>query len=133
MTRETSVSLVICPHAVSSPRALPLKGSIMRFRHVYMGGFSALILIGLFVSSPDAGIIQDLPFGAGFIATILLMLKAVIFVSLLHFSRKALFDYVDLAEYFNQAKTTPEGAGQALISVALAMVAIAILIYASVL
>lgn len=105
----------------------------MRFRHKYMLVFSILTIVAMFLTDPDSGLVQNLPFGAGGIATLLILLKSVLYVTMLHLSRRALFDYLDLEEYFLKAKETPEGAGKALQGVAIAMVAIAIVILASVL
>ena len=104
----------------------------MRFRHVYMVLMTILVLAALFFTSPENGFITELPFGSGFIATIVLLLKAVINVSLLHISRKALFDYVDLEVFFVKSRETPEGSGMALVAIGLAMISVAILIAASV-
>lgn len=104
----------------------------IRFRHVYMTLFSILILMALFLSDPDVGLIQDLGFGAGFVATILMMLKAILYVAILHISRRALIDYIDLEVYFKRAVEHPNGAGMALIAVALMMIAVATLIVAAV-
>lgn len=100
----------------------------MRFRYLYMGLFSVLTLLALFVTSPDEGFIQELPFGAGLIATVTQLLKVVIYVTMLHLSRRALFDYIDLEVYFNKAKESEIGAGLALVAVSLATLALAIII-----
>lgn len=107
--------------------------SKLRFRNIYMVFFSIVVLLAAFFSDPDNGFIQNMPMGAGFLATLLVLTKAVIYVTLLHISRKALFDYIDLEEFFNQAKTSPTGSGLALVAVTIAMVSISILIYATVL
>jgi hypothetical protein len=104
----------------------------MRFRHVYMIGFTFLTFLMLFVTSPDVGIIDSLPMGAGFIATVVLMLRAVIYVAILHFSRKALFDYLDMEALHEKAKTDPMAAAVAMVAMAIAMIAIAMLIVAAV-
>lgn len=100
----------------------------MRFRYMYMGLFSVLALLLGFMMDPDVGFIQELSYGAGFVATVAQLTKIVILVAMLHLSRRALFDYIDLEVYFNKAKESAEGAGHALVAVAIAMVAIAILI-----
>lgn len=102
----------------------------MRFRYVYMGIFSILALLTAFLVDPDLGFIQELSYGAGFVATISHLTKITILIAMLHLSRRALFDYLDLEEYFLKAKETPEGAAQALISIGLWAIAIATLIAA---
>lgn len=100
----------------------------LRFRHLYMGVGSLLVLLALFFSDPDVGFIQNLSFGAGFFATMVVLTKIVIYVALVHVSRRALIDYIDLERYFKEAVKTPEGSGQAVVGVSLIMVALAILV-----
>lgn len=104
----------------------------MRFRHIYMAVGSLAVLALWFLTDPDLGLIQNMPFGAGTLAMIVILSKAVIYVALLHLSRKGLADYVDLSQFFEKASESPEGAGSALIAMSIMMAAIAILIYAAV-
>ena len=104
----------------------------MRYRHVYMGLLTSLTLVLLFVTSPDTGVLKALPFGAGFIATIALLLKATLFIALLHISRKGLFDYIDLEDLTKKVLEGGPGAlpaAVALLALVLAMFPIAFLIY----
>lgn len=103
----------------------------MRFRHTYMlfGTLFAILISTL--SDPDSGFIQSLPFAASTVATIVILLKSILYVGLLHCSRKALLDYLDLEVFANKALETSEGAGKAMIAVALIMISIAIVIYAA--
>jgi len=100
------------------------------FRHIYMGFFFVLVLLGNFLADPDVGFIQNMPYGAGFLATILDLTKVVVYATMWHVTRKGLFDYLDLEEYFVKAKETPLGASIALIAMALNNLAIVWLIYA---
>lgn len=104
----------------------------MRFRHLYMVFFSVVIIIAMFLADPDNGLIQDLPFGAGTIAMLLMTVRAVIYITLLHVSRRALVDYIDLEVYFEEAKKGNVAAGLSIVGVAIMMIAIAILIAAAV-
>jgi len=104
----------------------------MRFRHMYMTVGSILVMFIWLLSDPDTGIIQNLPFGAGAIATLVILLKSILYVGMLHLSRKALLDYIDLAPYFQKAFQTSEGSGRALMAVAIMCVAIALVMIASV-
>lgn len=101
----------------------------MRYRHVYMGILTTLTFFALFFTSPDAGFIQELPFGGGFVAMIVLLLKATLYIALLHVSRKGLFDYMDLGKYAEKALETPLSASIALLAIILAMFPLAFLIY----
>lgn len=104
----------------------------LRFRHVYMGIGSLLVILILMLTDPDNAIVAKLPFGAGTTASLIILLTSFLYVTVLHLSRKALIDYIDLQEFFKKALLTPEGAGKALIGVGLMMIAIAIVILAAV-
>jgi hypothetical protein len=104
----------------------------MRFRNVYMGLGSSLVIFIWLLSDPDTGILQSLPMGASTIATLIISLKTVLYVAILHISRKALVDYLDLKSVFEKAVATSQGAGYVAIAIGLFNVAIAIVIYAAV-
>lgn len=104
----------------------------MRFRNIFIGIGSLLTILVLLMSDPDGGFVQNLPFGAGTLATLIILVSSILYVGLLHISRKALLDYLDLEEYFKKAIQTPEGAGLALIGVSLMMVSISLVILAAV-
>ena len=106
------------------------KNPVIRFRYVYMILFSILSLLAMIAINPDHGFIDQLPFGAGAIATIAQLLKVTLYIAMLHISRRALFDYIDLEELFIEAKKGNPAAAQALIAIGLAMIAIAIIIVA---
>ena len=104
----------------------------MRFRHIYMGVGSILVILLYLLSDPDSGIIENMKFGASTLATIIILSKTVLYTAILHISRRALIDYVDLKQYFDMAKRSPEGAGKAVIGVGLIEIAIAITIMAAI-
>lgn len=116
-----------------SPVNLEVKHKGIRFRYLFMGLFGALALLLLFVTDPDSKLVTALPIAAGFVATVVLLVSAVLYVTLLHLSRRAMFDYVDLSVFFTKAMETSTGAGLALIGVGLSSVAISIVILSSVL
>lgn len=103
----------------------------MRFRNIFIGIGSLLVVLILLLTDPDIALVQNLPFGSSTLTVLILLATSVLFVGVLHFSRKALLDYLDLAELFRKAKTTPEGSGLAIIGVGLICVSIAILISAA--
>lgn len=103
----------------------------MPFRYVYMVILSILTVGLLFLTDPDTGLIQGLPIGAQAVATLTMLSVAVLFVSLLHISRRALFDYIDLGELVKQAAKGPAGAGLVFLGVCVAMVAISVVIAAA--
>lgn len=100
----------------------------MRFRFVYMVLFTIVALLALFLSDPDLGLIQGLSYGAGFIATCVVLTKVIIYVATLHVSRRALVDYLDLQKYFEKALEEPMAAAVALVSVAIMMLCITLII-----
>jgi hypothetical protein len=93
------------------------------------GTLFAILISAL--SDPDSGFIQSLPFAASTVATIVILLKSILYVGILHCSRKALLDYFDMEVYAVKALETSEGAGKAMTAVAIIMVAIAIVIFAA--
>lgn len=103
----------------------------MRFRHVFIGLGSLLTIVVLLLSDPDGGFINNLPFGSGTLATLIILVSSILYIGLLHFSRKGLFDYIDLEIYFKKALQTPEGSGLAIIGIGLVMVAVSIVILAA--
>jgi hypothetical protein len=103
----------------------------MRFRHVYMALGSILVIILGLLSDPDTGLIQNMPFGASILASLIILSKAVLYVALLHLSRKALMDYIDLEVYAKEAIKTPEGSAQLTIAVSIYTLAAALVIYAA--
>jgi len=97
----------------------------MRQRKAYVFfGILGTILLWL-ITDPDLGLISELPFGAGFIATIVLMSKGIMCALLLHITRKAIFDHgvTDFEKLGRKAVETPEGAG--LFAIALAIMTMA--------
>lgn len=103
----------------------------MRFRNIYMVIGSLLTLAVLLLSDPDSGFITDLPFGAGTLTILIVLVSSILYVALLHLSRRALMDYLDLSKYFAKALQTSEGSGLAIIGVGLIMISVAIVILAA--
>lgn len=110
----------------------PKKETPMRFRHYYMGVGSLLVLAIWMLTDPDLGILGKLPFGASTLATFIVTLKVVVYVAILHLSRKALFDYIDMERVFKKAITTADGSGKIAIAMSVVCLAISVLIYAAV-
>jgi hypothetical protein len=97
-----------------------------------MGVGSLVVLAIWMLTDPDLGIINNLPFGASTLATLVITIKAVIYVALLHLSRKALFDYIDMEYVFKKAMNTSGGAGYVAVAMGIVCLAVSILIYAAV-
>lgn len=98
---------------------------------MYMGVGSLGVVMLWLLTDPDLGIINNLAFGGSLLATLIIPTKAVIYITILHISRKALCDYVDLEKVYNKALGSTEGAGQLAIAISLLMIAAAIVIYAA--
>lgn len=103
----------------------------MRFRYIYIGLGSILVIMLSLLSDPDTGFIQNMTTGAGTLATIIVLSKGILYAALLHFTRKGLADYFDMETALNKAMETSEGAGKAMIAMALYANAMAIVIYAA--
>lgn len=103
----------------------------MSFRHIFLGIGSFLTILVLLLSDPDSGFVTNLPFGAGTLTILVILVSSILYIGLLHLARKALMDYVDMGEFFKNALRTPEGSGLALIGIGLMMVAISIAILAA--
>lgn len=103
----------------------------LRFRFKFMFlGFFLYVAVSL-LTDPDSGIIQNLPMGAGTLATIVILLKSLLYVAMLHLSRRALADYIDFEVVYNKCMETSEGAGKLAIAIGLMMVSVAIVIFAA--
>lgn len=90
-------------------RVLPFKSNEeYKFRYVYMSVFLVLALVANLLVDPRAGLITSLPFGAGLLATIVDNTKIIVYVGFFWLSGKALFDYIDLEDIYEQGKTSPE-------------------------
>jgi hypothetical protein len=103
----------------------------IRFRHLYMGVGSFLVILMWVITDPDLGWISELPIGSGTIATLLVLLKVVLYVGMLHISRRAMADYLDMFAIYQKAVETPTGAGLAAIAVSMLALAISVVMYAA--
>lgn len=104
----------------------------MRFRDIFLGIGSVLVLVLLLLSDPQSGLVSQLPFGAATLGLILNIVVGLFFIGLLHLSRKALIDYIDLEVFFKKAIETSQGAGLAIVGVGLIMISVSLGILAAV-
>lgn len=110
--------------------------SCVRSRNVYVFTFSIITVFLMFLVDPDNAFIQDLPWGAGVVATLVAQLRPVIAIVLLHFTRKALFDYIDLGDIYTlimSEKKDPIAAALFMVGVSIFTFAFAIIIAVSML
>lgn len=103
----------------------------MRFRNIYMVIGSLLTLAVLLLSDPDSQLITSVPYAASTLTILIVLMSSILYVALLHLSRRALMDYLDLSKYFAKALQTSEGSGLAIIGVGLIMISVAIVILAA--
>jgi hypothetical protein len=96
-----------------------------------MIGGSLTVLLALALVDPSLGFIQNTKF-AGVISIIMTLATSILYITLLHIARKALFDYLDFGKIAIEALKSPEGSGMTLIAVAIAMLSISLVILASV-
>ena len=104
----------------------------MRFRNVFLLIGGLLVIIIMLLSDPDGGLINNLPFGATTLSTLIVLVISILFIAMLHLGRRALLDYIDLSEIIKKAVQTSDGAGMVVIGVGLIMISIAITILAAV-
>lgn len=103
----------------------------MRFRFVFLGLGSLLTLALIFLSDPSLKLIKNLPFGSGTLGILIVLTISILYLTLLHLSRKGFLDYLDLEVLFIKAAETPLSAAIALVSVGIMMVAMAVTILAA--
>jgi len=103
-----------------------------RFRFTFIWIIGLIVLLGSLATDPDTGLIRSLPFGAGTVATFVIMTRAIWYISLLHFARKGLMDYFDLEEAWEICKNDPKAAGLYSIGAGLYTIGMAIAIWAAV-
>lgn len=107
----------------------------LKFRNVYVFTLTLLVLVAFIAFDPDVGLLTDLGWGASTIATFLVLLKAIPAITLLHFSRKAIADYIDIEALYKKVmsdevapKDASTGAGLFMIGMGLYLVAISTII-----
>ena len=102
----------------------------MRFRTIFsLLGFILVMTLWL-LSDPDLGFVTHLSFGAGLIATVVLLSKGILGPSLLYLTRKAMFDYkvADMEELGKKAAESPIGAGLYAIAISVMCLAFSVVI-----
>jgi multisubunit Na+/H+ antiporter MnhB subunit len=94
----------------------------MRYRDKFMFVGTGVVLLALFLSDPDGGILQNLPFGGSTIAGLLVFSKAILALAFAHYGRKALFDYPEGDFQTTAAKALEGSTGAGLLAIAYAVV-----------
>jgi hypothetical protein len=108
----------------SSPKE-KLASKVRRARDNYTFIFTSAVVLLLFLADPDSGLIQNLPFGASAVATIIVTLRPVIIITLIHYTRKWIFDYVDLGDIYEKVMKSRNATSQALFALAMAVFTLA--------
>jgi len=75
----------------------------------------------LFLVDPDSGLIQNLPFGSGAVATLVVSLRPVIVITLIHYTRKWIFDYVDVEDIYVSVMESDNFIAKAIFALAMAV------------
>lgn len=96
----------------------------LRFRHRLLIGGSTVVAGVLLATDPDGGVVTAL-LGMSLASNLLAVLLA-------HWSRKALFDYLDLQRLADLAAQSPEGAGRVFQGVCLVLAALLLVFAGSV-
>lgn len=107
----------------------------LRFRNIYIFTLTVLVLVAFVLFDPDLGLVSDMSWGATTVATFLVLLKAIPAITLLHFSRKAIADYIDIEALYKkimaddvEKNSAAVGAGLFMIGVGLLLIALATII-----
>lgn len=110
-----------------------IKG-VFRFRNIYLYTVTLGVIALLFIADPDNDFVQKLSWGSSTVATLLMYLKAVIAVTFLHFTRKAMFDYIDLGDIYKKCMDDNSAIPAAIYAVAVGIfvLAFAVLIAVSI-
>ena len=103
----------------------------MRFRYMFLL-LGSIAIISIWIAlDPTIGMGKLIALGYRTSSGIDTILKSFLYIALLHLSRKALLDYINISGFFHKAIQTSEGAGRAIIGVGLIMISIALVICAS--
>ena len=112
-------------------KMIPMKNNDdFSFRHFYMVFFMTLVLLVNFLLDPKLGLIQELPFGTGLIATLVDNLKIVVYVALFYISMRGLFDYVDREDAWDRIQENPIAISIFIVGLGLFGIALAIIFHA---
>lgn len=90
-------------------------------RNSYTVWLTSLVVFILFLVDPDSGLIQNLPFGASAVATLVISLRPIIIITLIHCTRKWIFDYVDLSRIYSSVMESENHVAQAIFALAMAL------------
>lgn len=88
---------------------------MLRFRHVFMGLGSAAVLGALLATDPDKGLMTGM--------LVMALATPVLAVAFAHLARKGLFDYLDMQQLAEDAKTQP-GRGLVFLGVCIVIAAL---------
>ena len=104
----------------------------MRYRNTFIT-ILVTSFIGLWIiTDPDLALITELSWGASLISILTMLSGGFLAVTMLHFARKGLMDYVaaDFKRLLMKSVASPTGSGLAAIAVSIMTLAIAVVIFA---
>lgn len=100
---------------------------MFRFRNVYTVFGGTLVIILMILTDPSTGFITDMKYGASVLAYLVSVLLVVLLVGLMHISRKALLDYIDLEKIVQDAVNNKQS-GLVVIAVSLITMSVSLII-----
>ena len=92
-----------------------------RARNRYNFTLMPLVVLLMFLVDPDSGLIQNMPAGAQALATLVSNLKPIIVVTLIHYTRKWVFDYVDIGEIYEKVMASENYVAMSLFALAMSI------------
>lgn len=103
------------------------KEKMLNVKTIFLGGGSFLVILAMYLTDPDKGLIRNLPFGSSTTTFLIYLCTAIIGVGLLYLCERALFYYVNYYEVYTKALKTENGPGLIMLAISLQMVAVAII------
>lgn len=102
------------------------KKKVIDARKTLFGIGIPFIILIMFLTDPDKGILNDVGFGSTTISTLIFLAQGVLGVGILYLCERAMFYLVDWMEVYRKAMQTENGPGMILIAISISLVAVAI-------
>lgn len=94
-------------------------------RRSYTTTLTMIVICILFLVDPDSGLIQNLPFGAQALGNLISALRPVIVITMIHYTRKWIFDYVDISEIYGKVLASENYVAMAIFALAMGIFTLA--------
>lgn len=99
---------------------------VFRFRYLYMVIGSIIAIISMALTDPDLAIFTDMPYLAGFAATLADLTEFFLYTAMIFLARKGFYDWMDLEEYSTAA--LEKDPGRVVLSISIFYLAMVILL-----